>query len=76
MHPGSMNCGAEIDSELADDIEVSLIRDQVEMGVAVRMAALEALAANLPNMMQSGHKPMAEPERAFVNARLITRATT
>ena len=46
--------GAEIDSELADDTEISLIRDQVEMGVAVRMAALEALAANLPNMMQSG----------------------
>ena len=49
-----MNRGAEIDSDLADDTEVSLIRDQVEMGVAVRMAALEALAANLPNMMQSG----------------------
>ena len=54
MHPGPMNRGAEIDSELADDTEISLIRDQVEMGVAVRMAALEALAANLPNMMQSG----------------------
>ena len=54
MHPGPMNRGAEIDSELADDNEISLIRDQVEMGVAVRMAALEALAANLPNMMQSG----------------------
>ena len=54
MHPGPMNRGAEIDSELADDAEVSLIREQVEMGVAVRMAALEALAANLPNNMQGG----------------------
>jgi aspartate carbamoyltransferase catalytic subunit len=54
MHPGPMNRGAEIDSELADDTEISLIREQVEMGVAVRMAALEALAANLPNNMQSG----------------------
>ena len=54
MHPGPMNRGAEIDSELADDTEVSLIREQVEMGVAVRMAALEALAANLPNNMQGG----------------------
>ena len=53
MHPGPMNRGAEIDSELADDTEISLIREQVEMGVAVRMAALEALAANLPNNMQS-----------------------
>jgi aspartate carbamoyltransferase catalytic subunit len=34
---------------VADDPERSLIRDQVEMGVAVRMAVLEALAANLPN---------------------------
>ncbi|HCL48641.1 MAG TPA: aspartate carbamoyltransferase catalytic subunit, partial [Rhodobiaceae bacterium] len=38
-----------IDSAVADDPERSLIRDQVEMGVAVRMAVLEALAANLPN---------------------------
>ena len=49
MHPGPMNRGVEIDSGVADDPEISLIRDQVEMGVAVRMAALEALAANLPN---------------------------
>jgi aspartate carbamoyltransferase catalytic subunit len=44
-----MNRGVEIDSAVADDGEISLIRDQVEMGVAVRMAVLEALAANLPN---------------------------
>ena len=41
--------GREIDSGVADDPEISLIRDQVEMGVAVCMAVLEALAANLPN---------------------------
>ena len=49
MHPGPMNRGVEIDSAVADDPDISLIRDQVEMGVAVRMAVLEALAANLPN---------------------------
>ncbi len=48
MHPGPMNRGVEIDSEVADGAQ-SLIRDQVEMGVAVRMAVLEALARNLPN---------------------------
>lgn len=43
MHPGPMNRGVEIDSELADDIDRSLIRSQVEMGVAVRMACLHSL---------------------------------
>ena len=43
MHPGPMNRGVEIDSELADDLHRSVIREQVEMGVAVRMACLEAL---------------------------------
>ena len=47
MHPGPMNRGVEIDSELADDIDRSMIRQQVEMGVAVRMACLEALARDL-----------------------------
>ncbi len=47
MHPGPMNRGVEIDSELADDINRSVIREQVEMGVAVRMACLEALTAGL-----------------------------
>ena len=46
MHPGPMNRGVEIDSELADDIDRSLIREQVEMGVAVRMACLQALVNN------------------------------
>jgi aspartate carbamoyltransferase catalytic subunit len=48
MHPGPMNRGVEIDSAVADGPR-SLIREQVEMGVAVRMAVLEALAAHLPN---------------------------
>ena len=49
MHPGPMNRGVEIDSEIADDPNVSLIQDQVEMGVAVRMAVLTTLAARLDN---------------------------
>ncbi len=47
MHPGPMNRGVEIDGLLADDINVSVIQEQVEMGVAVRMAAMELLARNL-----------------------------
>jgi aspartate carbamoyltransferase catalytic subunit len=47
MHPGPMNRGVEIDSDLADDPDISLIRDQVEMGVAARMAVLACLAARL-----------------------------
>ncbi len=43
MHPGPMNRGVEIDSAVADDINRSLIQEQVEMGVAVRMACLDAL---------------------------------
>jgi aspartate carbamoyltransferase catalytic subunit len=48
MHPGPMNRGVEIGSSVADGPQ-SAIREQVEMGVAVRMAVLEALAAQLPN---------------------------
>ncbi|KFG68388.1 aspartate carbamoyltransferase catalytic subunit [Microvirga sp. BSC39] len=48
MHPGPMNRGVEISSDVADGAQ-SLIREQVEMGVAVRMAVLEALASHLPN---------------------------
>jgi aspartate carbamoyltransferase catalytic subunit len=47
MHPGPMNRGVEIDSTVADDIEVSVIQEQVEMGVAIRMAVLDALARGL-----------------------------
>lgn len=48
MHPGPMNRGVEIDPAVADGPR-SLIQEQVEMGVAVRMAVLEALSAHLPN---------------------------
>ncbi len=44
MHPGPMNRGVEIDSAVADDLAHSVIREQVEMGVAVRMAVLDRLA--------------------------------
>ena len=47
MHPGPMNRGIEIDSLVADGLR-SVIHEQVEMGVAVRMAVLDALARNLP----------------------------
>ena len=49
MHPGPMNRGVEIDSAIADDVERSLIHEQVEMGVASRMAVLDALSRQLPN---------------------------
>jgi aspartate carbamoyltransferase catalytic subunit len=48
MHPGPMNRGVEISTDVADGAQ-SLIREQVEMGVAVRMAVLEALAGGLRN---------------------------
>ncbi len=51
MHPGPMNRGVEIDSEVADDIHRSLIREQVEMGVAVRMAVLDLLAQRRRNTL-------------------------
>ncbi|MEH6474998.1 MAG: aspartate carbamoyltransferase catalytic subunit [Sneathiella sp.] len=43
MHPGPMNRGVEIDSEIADDLNISAISEQVEMGVAIRMACLDLL---------------------------------
>eukprot|EP01041_Mallomonas_annulata_P036512 gene36512-59640_t len=61
MHPGPMNRGVEIDSEVADDLTVSLIQDQVEMGVAARMAVLTSLAARRPV--------------AYLNARLVDPAS-
>ena len=48
LHPGPMNRGVEIDPEIADGPK-SLIEEQVEMGVAVRIAILEALSKHLPN---------------------------
>jgi aspartate carbamoyltransferase catalytic subunit len=52
MHPGPMNRGVEIDSDLADSPR-SVILDQVEAGVAVRMATLYLLAA------EAGQSPLA-----------------
>lgn len=45
MHPGPMNRGVEIDPAIADGPR-SVINEQVEMGVAVRMAVLDALLAD------------------------------
>ncbi len=56
MHPGPMNRGVEIDTEVADDIHRSVIREQVEMGVAVRMAVLDILARRLPNVAGTAPK--------------------
>ena len=47
MHPGPMNRGVEIDGTVADDIHRSAILDQVELGVAVRMACLDVLTEGL-----------------------------
>ncbi|MBI0432793.1 aspartate carbamoyltransferase catalytic subunit [Roseomonas sp. KE0001] len=47
MHPGPMNRGVEIDSAVADDPARSVIGEQVEMGVAVRMAVLDILSRNM-----------------------------
>ncbi|MDB2439213.1 aspartate carbamoyltransferase catalytic subunit [Hellea sp.] len=44
MHPGPMNRGVEISSDIADDPEISLITQQVETGVAMRMGILHALS--------------------------------
>ena len=46
MHPGPMNRGIEIDGDIADDVTRSVIQEQVEMGVAVRMAIMDLLARN------------------------------
>lgn len=46
MHPGPINRGVEIDTKLADDLNRSVILDQVEMGVAVRQAVLELLSTH------------------------------
>ena len=46
MHPGPMNRGVEIDGDIADDLSHSVIQEQVKMGVAVRMAAMDILMRN------------------------------
>lgn len=52
MHPGPMNRGVEIDGDIADDLNRSVIQEQVEMGVAVRMAAMELLVCGRRNSVQ------------------------
>ena len=47
LHPGPMNRGVEIDTNLADDMNRSVIKEQVELGVAVRMACLKIFCKNL-----------------------------
>jgi aspartate carbamoyltransferase catalytic subunit len=54
MHPGPMNRGVEIDTEVADDIDRSAIQQQVEMGVAVRMACLDTLTRDGRNGTTDG----------------------
>ena len=56
MHPGPANRGVEIDSIVADDFSRSVIREQVEMGVAVRMACLEILSANIQRKRASAEQ--------------------
>ena len=56
MHPGPMNRGVEIDGTIADDINRSVIQEQVEMGVAVRMAAMDLLARNRRVLQAEGGK--------------------
>lgn len=55
MHPGPMNRNVEIDSALADNHEKSLVLDQVEAGLAIRMAVLEQLGTRA--------RKNAEPDR-------------
>src|SRR5260221_2344334 len=50
MHPGPMHRRVEIDTDVADDIDRSAIREQVEMGVAVRIACLGVLSRNIGNV--------------------------
>ena len=49
MNPGPINRGIEIDSQLADDIDRTLILEQVELGVAIRMSVIEHLISNTEN---------------------------
>ena len=67
MHPGPMNRGVEIDGVVADDIDRSAILDQVEMGVAVRMAVLDVLTRDL---RPAAHDPPGRPgQRAAARSR-------
>ena len=48
MHPGPINRGVEIDGSVADNMHRSLIQEQVEIGVALRMAVLDVISRNIP----------------------------
>ncbi len=61
MHPGPMNRRVEIDSALADDPTRSVIAAQVEMGVAVRMAVLDLVSANLPHTAPASERAFGGP---------------
>lgn len=52
LHPGPMNRGVEIDSDVADGPH-SVILDQVTNGVAIRMAVLYLLAGGRPEKAES-----------------------
>jgi aspartate carbamoyltransferase catalytic subunit len=65
MHPGPMNRGVEIDSDVADGPH-SVILNQVTNGVAVRMAVLYLLAGGRPELAEaakSGAEPRTEARR-------------
>ncbi|WP_226017544.1 aspartate carbamoyltransferase catalytic subunit [Novosphingobium sp. FKTRR1] len=67
MHPGPMNRGIEIDSQVADHISRSLITRQVESGVAIRMACLDVLtrrARGVPGWEPLAGDAMSTGERA------------
>jgi aspartate carbamoyltransferase catalytic subunit len=61
MHPGPMNRGIEISSEIADGGR-SLILDQVTNGVAVRMAVLYLLAGTGVAVEDRGGSPTASDD--------------
>jgi hypothetical protein len=71
MHPGPMNRGVEIASDIADGPQ-SVIEEQVEMGVAVRMAIIEALLDEAQERRQG--RVMMEPRKGaavYENARIV-----
>ena len=57
MHPGPMNRGVEIDSDVADMLDRSIITRQVEMGVAIRMACLDVLTRRARGVEGWGDAP-------------------
>ena len=72
MHPGPMNRGVEIDPLIADGVQ-SVIREQVEMGVAVRMAVLEALGSTSAAGRRASWHERADPLRECPRGRSLAR---